>query len=567
MKKIIFLSVLVGLVTIAMALPRTLVVVEIGTGTWCQYCPGAAMGADDLIANNLPVAIVENHNGDPYANTYSNARNSYYGISGFPTAFFDGLNPSEGGSNNQSLYSNYLPKVNARMNVASHYSISATGSISGNTISIQATVNKPEADANTNVVLHCAITESHINQSWQGQSHLNFVNRLMLPNQYGSPVSLATGAQQTFTLTGDWSSTWNLNTSEVILYLQNTTTKEILQGAKYTLPGLLGVNPVSATELTFPDAYVGGSKQLPFTLNNFFSGTISGTLSSNNPVFSLPQTNFTIAPYQSITLNVDFFPTAAQTYNGSLTINSNLPGFNLVTLPMNGTGFINTPPSVTNAVITGPPVIFQELSVSYDFNDTDGNTEGTSQYQWMRIINNTPNPIDGALQPVYSVQIEDLGWKLACQVTPLDQHGMAGNAIMSAYSATIVELPSPRNLTGYLSGANSIVLNWQKPMYFDGRGFVGYRLYRNGSTLTNIMNTSNLTYTDSNIPDGTMAYYVVAIFSNPLNFSDPSNTVTITVNVASDDELAPVLASVRVYPNPFSSVINFEIASKLNNPT
>ncbi|MDY0152469.1 MAG: T9SS type A sorting domain-containing protein, partial [Candidatus Cloacimonas sp.] len=33
------------------------------------------------------------------------------------------------------------------------------------------------------------------------------------------------------------------------------------------------------------------------------------------------------------------------------------------------------------------------------------------------------------------------------------------------------------------------------------------------------------------------------------------------------DELAPVLASVRVYPNPFSSVINFEIASKLNNPT
>ena len=144
MKKALLLCSMALLMSLCLALPRNLVVVEIGTGTWCQYCPGAAMGADDLIANGHSVAIIENHNGDNYANTYSNARNSYYAITGYPTAVFDGLNPSVGGSNNQSMYSNYLPKVNSRINVPSHYTISATGTMNGNDISIQATIEKPE---------------------------------------------------------------------------------------------------------------------------------------------------------------------------------------------------------------------------------------------------------------------------------------------------------------------------------------------------------------------------------------------------------------------------------------
>ncbi|HSG67425.1 MAG TPA: hypothetical protein VK994_01865, partial [Bacteroidales bacterium] len=62
----------------AQTIQRDKVVVEIGTGTWCPYCPGSAMGADDLIANGHDVAIIENHNGDDYTTAASNARNSYY---------------------------------------------------------------------------------------------------------------------------------------------------------------------------------------------------------------------------------------------------------------------------------------------------------------------------------------------------------------------------------------------------------------------------------------------------------------------------------------------------------
>ena len=88
---------------------REKVILEIGTSTGCQYCPGAAMGADDLIANGHDVAVIEYHNGDNYANVYSNSRNSYYSVPGFPTAYFDGGNSIVGGSPNQSMYSTYLP--------------------------------------------------------------------------------------------------------------------------------------------------------------------------------------------------------------------------------------------------------------------------------------------------------------------------------------------------------------------------------------------------------------------------------------------------------------------------
>lgn len=562
MKKTLLICSMSLLLSLVFALPRNLVVVEIGTGTWCPYCPGAAMGADELIANGHPVAIIENHNGDNYANTYSNARNSYYGITGYPTAVFDGLNPSVGGSNTQSMYSNYLPKVNARMNVASHYSISATGTMTGNTISIQATVSKPEADSNTNVVLHCAITESHITQSWQGQDHLNFVNRLMLPNQNGTPVSLATGGQQTISLQGDFATTWNINTCEVVFFLQNTSTKEVLQGIKYTLPGLLGVNPVSATQLDFPATYVGGTTQQSFEIHNYFGSVITGTISSDNQAFSLPQASFSIPAYQSVSINVNFNPTAAQNYSGTLNVVSNLPGYNQVSINLSGSGFNNAAPSITDPIISGPPVIYQELTASYDFSDPDSDAEGTSLFQWMRIINNNPEAIDGAHQSVYVVQPEDLGWRLAYQVTPVDEHGMPGTPVLSSYSLPIEELPAPRNLTGSVSPPNNVVLNWMKPMYFDNRGFIGYRIFRDGTILANVMNINTLTYTDLNVPDGSHSYYLVSIFSNPLEFSNPSNTITIQVSVSNEDELAPVLDRISVYPNPFRSNLSFEINTK-----
>ncbi|HRX76492.1 MAG TPA: Omp28-related outer membrane protein, partial [Candidatus Cloacimonadota bacterium] len=230
MKNSALILLLLAVFTMLSAVPRELVVVEIATGTWCGYCPGAAMGAHDLLDNGHAVAIVKNHNGDPYANTYSNARNNYYGVSGFPTAYFDGLNPSVGGSATQSMYSNYLPKVNARLGVPAKYTISANGSMNGNDITVMVTVAKPEADTNTNVVLHSSVTQSHIPANWGNQTTVENVNRVMSPNQNGTPINLGTGESTTVNLSFTLDSSWNFNLTdlELVLWLQNVSTKETL---------------------------------------------------------------------------------------------------------------------------------------------------------------------------------------------------------------------------------------------------------------------------------------------------------------------------------------------------
>ncbi|MCX8173679.1 MAG: hypothetical protein N3F63_03605 [Thermoplasmata archaeon] len=114
------------------------VLAECFTGTWCQYCPGAE-GALNRLANEMnrtQLAIIEWHVGDSYeaSDGSCSARANYYGVPGYPTTFFDGLNPSIGGStnaNDAATYNDYKSKINSRLGVASPVSISVSGYIDG----------------------------------------------------------------------------------------------------------------------------------------------------------------------------------------------------------------------------------------------------------------------------------------------------------------------------------------------------------------------------------------------------------------------------------------------------
>jgi len=239
MKKQLFTLISVSLITlisVAQQVPRDKVVVEIGTGTWCQYCPGAAMGADDLIANGYQVAIIEYHNGDPYANTYSNARNSYYSVPGFPTAYFDGLNAVVGGSNTQSMFPQYSVKVNQRMAIQSSFTIEVLGTHIGLTdFTAHITLVKVASNFSSNLKLHTVVTESHIEEYWQGMDEVNWVCRLMAPNQSGTSVSFSGGDTQEFDIPFTVNPNWVLDECEVVVFLQDQGTKEIFQATKLPL--------------------------------------------------------------------------------------------------------------------------------------------------------------------------------------------------------------------------------------------------------------------------------------------------------------------------------------------
>lgn len=238
MKKSVLLFALSCLVfiTYGQQVARNMVVVEVGTGTWCQYCPGAAMGCDDLLANGYQVAIVKYHSGDSYANTYSNARVSYYGVPGFPTAYFDGQNAVVGGSNTQSMFPQYSVKVNQRMAVLSSFTIDLEGThqcLTSFTANI--TVNKVAANNSTNLRLHAVLTETHIPEFWQGMNEVHHVARLMVPNQNGTTLNFSGGNTQSVSLQFALDPTWVFEECELVVFLQDQTTKEIFQATKMAL--------------------------------------------------------------------------------------------------------------------------------------------------------------------------------------------------------------------------------------------------------------------------------------------------------------------------------------------
>ncbi len=230
---------------------RNMVVLEIGTGTWCTYCPGAALGADDLVTNGHSVAVIENHNGDPFANTYSNARNTYYSVPGYPTAMFDGVETFVGGDHTISNYPYYLPIYQQRKAINSAFTVGVFGEHSGNNYSVSLVLNKvANIPVNwNNLVVHLALTESGIIYSWQGQTHLEYVNRLMVPDQNGTALDFSTNTTQTVNLNFTLDPTWVTDELELVAFIQNLDGKEILQGGKIALTELAPL-PVELTSFT-----------------------------------------------------------------------------------------------------------------------------------------------------------------------------------------------------------------------------------------------------------------------------------------------------------------------------
>lgn len=251
MKKLyLLIPVLFILVSVsAQPVDRDRVVVEIATGTWCQYCPGAAMGAEDLVANGKEVAIVEYHGGDEYENSHGASRISYYSVTGYPTAVFDGILKVVGGDHTQSMYSQYLPKYNQRIAVLSPFTIDVQGE---NTClvnyNLSITLNRVEAVTGT-FKLHVAVTESDIQESWQGMSELNWVERRMVPNQNGTVLDFSSGDTQVINLSFVVEDSWVRENSELTVFIQNTTTKEIAQGIKMNLTDFPNTTLVDASLL------------------------------------------------------------------------------------------------------------------------------------------------------------------------------------------------------------------------------------------------------------------------------------------------------------------------------
>jgi len=219
----------------AQQIQRDNVLVEIATGTWCPYCPGAAMGADDLIANGHDVAIIEHHGGDSYEYPGSSTRINYYSMGSFPSAVFDGGLKYVGGSATNSLYPQYLSRYNQKIDIPTSFSIEMEGTFTGMIdFDIDVTIEKVATYAD-DVRLFLVVTESEIEESWQGMDHLNFLNRLTVTPNSGMTLDFSGGNTVTENFTFSLDPSWVAEHCELVVFVQNYSTKEVQNAIKRNL--------------------------------------------------------------------------------------------------------------------------------------------------------------------------------------------------------------------------------------------------------------------------------------------------------------------------------------------
>ncbi|MBN2790471.1 MAG: hypothetical protein JXR69_09810 [Candidatus Delongbacteria bacterium] len=108
-------------------------------------------------------------------------------------------------------------------------------------------------------------------------------------------------------------------------------------------------------------------------------------------------------------------------------------------------------------------------------------------------------------------------------------------------SLTTTELTFPRPQSfelalGTGTEQSNAILSWSPPK----TGTIEYDIYRNGSYLNS---TTNLTFTDCFLPEGTYSYYVIAKYTTPIGESWATDTKSITVSSNSGSSILPIIES------------------------
>jgi len=154
-------------------------------------------------------------------------RNYYFAATAFsPYMFVDGFIDAGGG------YSSWPGAIEPRFLDSSPISITLSGTKSGNTLNMNASIYAASAVNSTNWRLQWVVVENEISQpQWNGTSYVPFthrwVHRGMYPDANGSAISISQGqtvnVQRQITVAGGWVA----NNCKVIVFVQDNTNKKV----------------------------------------------------------------------------------------------------------------------------------------------------------------------------------------------------------------------------------------------------------------------------------------------------------------------------------------------------
>ncbi len=283
--------------------------------------------------------------------------------------------------------------------------------------------------------------------------------------------------------------------------------------------GSVAVNTASTQFLT-----VSSTGSSPVTVN---SASISGLGFTVVQVFPV-----VLNPSQSLTLQVQFQPTAAGTLTGQLTISSNSTNGNTAVVTLNGTGTTASGPQ------TSPQLSVSAASL--DFGTVTVNTS-TTQSLTLTSAGTSPVTINSAsltgagfttAQSFPVVLNPSQSLTLQVQFDPTTAGTFTGQLTISSNSTTGSTVPVALSGTGAAAVAHEVDLNWSAPVS-SGDPVAGYNIYRaTGSGSLVLINSSPdlaLVYVDSTVTSGITYSYVAKSVDLSGVESSPSNQVTVTV--------------------------------------
>jgi len=224
---------------------RQKVIVEVGTGTWCGACPSVVHIIETFMEEGLNIAVIEYHNGDAYNNADATIRENYYNFPWFPTTYYDGNHIGYDDWNSESVHRAYYEE---RQDSLASFGVNIIGEVDGVTVHGTMFAEEIVDYAGQNLVMHLVLTETNIPENWQGETELDFVERTMFPDGHGTAISFEDNSFQSIDFSFNIDPFWVKENCELVYFIQNNDTKEILQANSIQLNDLslnVGVSSVA----------------------------------------------------------------------------------------------------------------------------------------------------------------------------------------------------------------------------------------------------------------------------------------------------------------------------------
>lgn len=232
------------------------ILIEVFTNSHCPLCPPAHSAIDSYLSNGNGkdrVNYIYYHMVFPYSDDQLNkdnpadaaARNNFYGPFGStPVGFFDGTTQSGG-------YSSWGSKIDARLAVKSPLQIILSGSKETGSFTVNAELNAGSNISGNNVI-HFVVVEDVNYGGRNGVNPHKHVMRKMVTPPTGEAIDLS--SSQTINKTISLNGAWNTNNLGIVVFVQNSTTKEVYQ-SEFITYNELGVTGIEGENKTIPESY------------------------------------------------------------------------------------------------------------------------------------------------------------------------------------------------------------------------------------------------------------------------------------------------------------------------